>query len=205
MLNRDRLASHLQAFPRRTIPLEALRPAAVLIPLYQRKQRDYLLFTERTAHLENHAGEISFPGGSQDPDDADLSATALRETEEELGIDRSQIEVLGRLDDFYSIHGYHVVPFVGTIPGADNLRLDPFEIASTFEAPLDHFRDPSVHHVEDWSYHGRSHPVDFYQFNEHVIWGLTAAILRQFLEASAAIDEQGFAAGTVKTGSGRRR
>jgi 8-oxo-dGTP pyrophosphatase MutT (NUDIX family) len=182
MLDRNRLASHLQAFPRRTIPLGALRPAAVLIPLYQREDRDYLLFTERTAHLEHHAGEIAFPGGGHDAGDADLSATARRETEEELGIAQTQIGILGRLDDFYSIHGYHVVPFVGTIPRPDNLQHDPFEIAGTFEAPLEFFRDPSVHHVEDWQHLGRTHVVDFYQFEQHVIWGLTAAILRQFLE-----------------------
>jgi len=186
MLDRDRLASHLQTFPRQTIPLDSLRPAAVLLPLYRRDDRDYLLFTERTAHLQHHAGEISFPGGGHDAEDASLSATALRETEEELGISRAQIEVLGRLDDFYSIHGYHVVPFVGTIPVPDNLQLDPFEIAAIFEAPLDYFRDPSVHHVEDWRHHGRTHLVDFYQFEQHVIWGLTAAILRQFLEETAA-------------------
>ena len=185
MLDRNRLASHLQAFPKQTIPTDSLRPAAVLVPLYQRDGRDYLLFTERTAHLEHHAGEISFPGGGHDTVDADLSATALRETEEELGIARAQIEVLGRLDDFYSIHGYHVVPFIGTIPNPDNLQLDPFEIAGVFEAPLDHFRDPAIHRVEDWQHLGRTHMVDFYQFEEHTIWGLTAAILRQFLDETA--------------------
>ena len=86
MLDRSRLACHLQAFPKATIPVASLRPAAVLIPLYQRDGRDYLLFTERTAHLEHHAGEISFPGGGYDHSDKDLSETALRETEEELGI-----------------------------------------------------------------------------------------------------------------------
>ena len=187
MLDRNRLASHLQTFPQQTIPLGSLRPAAVLIPLYQRNDRDYLLFTERTAHLEHHGGEISFPGGGHDAGDIDLSATAKRETEEELGIARAQIEVLGRLDDFYSIYGYHVVPFVGTIPNPDNLQVDPFEIAGTFEAPLDHFRNPSIHHVEDWQHRGRTHLVDFYQFEQHVIWGLTAAILRQFLEETAGL------------------
>lgn len=185
MLDRERLTRHLKAFPRQTIPMELLRPAAVLLPLYERDGCDYLLFTERTAHLEHHAGEISFPGGGHDAEDADLSVTVLRETEEELGIAPAQIEVLGRLDDFYSIHGYHVVPFVGTIPIPDNLQPDPFEIAGTFEAPLDHFRDPSVHRVEDWKHRGRTHMVDFYQFEQHVIWGLTAAILRQFLEETA--------------------
>jgi 8-oxo-dGTP pyrophosphatase MutT (NUDIX family) len=187
MLDRKRLASHLQAFPKQTIPVGSLRPAAVLIPLYQHGDHDYLLFTERTAHLQHHAGEISFPGGGHDTDDPDLSATALRETEEELGIPRTQIELLGRLDDFYSIHGYHVVPFVGIIPRPVNLQHDPFEIAGTFEAPLDHFRNPSVHREEDWQHKGRTHPVDFYQFEKHVIWGLTGAILRQFLEETAGL------------------
>ncbi len=186
MLDRNRLASHLKAFPRQTIPLGSLRPAAVLLPLYQREGRDYLLFTERTAHLEHHAGEVSFPGGGHDAEDTDLSVTALRETEEELGIQRAFISVLGRLDDFYSIHGYHVVPFVGSIPSPDNLQLDPFEIASTFEAPVELLRDPSIHRVEDWKHRGRAHQVNFYQFGEHTIWGLTAAILRQFLEETAS-------------------
>jgi 8-oxo-dGTP pyrophosphatase MutT (NUDIX family) len=190
MLDRERLASHLQAFPRQTIPLDSLRPAAVLIPLFQHENRDYLLFTRRTEHLKHHAGEISFPGGGHDTVDADLSITALRETEEELGIAHTQIKVLGRLDDFYSIHGYHVIPFVGIIPKPDNLLLDSFEIAGTFEAPLDHFRDPSVHRVEDWQHRGRTHLVNFYQFEEHVIWGLTAEILRQFLEETVGLGEE---------------
>jgi len=187
MLDRKRLANLLQAFPRQTIPAGTLRRAAVLVPLFQRGDNDYLLFTERTAHLEHHAGEISFPGGGQDACDSDLNATALRETEEELGIDRAKIEVLGRLDDFYSVHGYHVVPFVGIIPRPDNLQHDPFEIAATFEAPLEHFRDPKVHRVEDWRHRGCTHRVDFYEFDGHIIWGLTAAILHQFLEETAGI------------------
>lgn len=185
MLDRNRLASHLQLFPRQTIPLGSLRPAAVLVPLFQRRGEDYLLFTERTAHLEHHAGEISFPGGGHDAKDGDLTVTALRETEEELGIPKNQINVLGRLDDFYSVHGYHVIPYIGVIPSPDNLQHDPFEIAGTFEAPLDYFRNPAIHRIEDWQHRGRSHRVDFYQFEEHVIWGLTAAILRQFLETTA--------------------
>ena len=187
MIDRARLSSNLQDFPRQTIARGSLRPAAVLIPLFSRDDRDHLLFTVRTGHLVHHAGEISFPGGGQDAVDADLCETALRETEEELGIERHRIEVLGRLDDFYSIHGYHVVPYVGVIPGPDQLRADPFEIAETFVAPLAHFRDPGVHHVEDWTHRGRVHAVDFYRYEHHVIWGLTAAILRQLLEETARL------------------
>jgi 8-oxo-dGTP pyrophosphatase MutT (NUDIX family) len=184
MLDRHWLSRKLQAFPRRTIPQAGLRPAAVLVPLFNVDDRDHLLFTVRTAHLQHHAGEISFPGGGQDANDATLEATALRETEEELGIASEQVTLLGRLDDFYSIHGYHVVPFVGVIPLPEQLRIDRFEIDRVFSAPLAHFREPGVHHVEDWTHEGRDYLVDFYRYSEHVIWGLTGAILRQFLEVT---------------------
>ena len=88
----------------------------------------------------------------------------------------------GRLDDFYSIHGYHVVPFVATIPSPHQLKVDPFEIEEVFTAPLKQLRDPAIHHVEDWAHKGRDFLVDFYDFQRYRIWGLTGAILRQFLE-----------------------
>lgn len=182
MLDRSWLSERLRGFPQRTIPTAALRPAAVLLPLLLRDGGEHVLFTRRTEHLPHHAGEISFPGGARHADDPDLAATALRETEEELGIPAASITLHGRLDDFWSIHGYHVVPFVGTIVHPHPYRIADFEIAEVIEAPLEHFRTPGVHHVEDWTHRGRTHEVDFYRYGEHVIWGLTAAILRQFLE-----------------------
>ena len=191
MLDRCWLRTRLHGFPQHTIPADRLRPAAVLVPLLVRDREDCLLFTRRTEHLPHHAGEISFPGGARHAEDGDLLATALRETEEELGIPAARIEVHGRLDDFWSIHGYHVVPFVGTIPHPFAYRVADGEIAEVIEAPLAHFRNPDVHHVEDWAHRGRVHPVDFYRYGEHVIWGLTAAILRQFLEVTAAPGQEG--------------
>jgi 8-oxo-dGTP pyrophosphatase MutT (NUDIX family) len=149
-----------------------------------REGEDCVLFTQRTEHLPHHGGEISFPGGARHAGDVDLAATALRETEEEIGVPVGSIELHGRLDDFWSIHGYHVVPYVGTIPYPFAYQVADQEIAKLIEAPLDHFRTPGVHHVEDWAHRGRVHPVDFYRFGEHLIWGLTAAILRQFLEVT---------------------
>jgi 8-oxo-dGTP pyrophosphatase MutT (NUDIX family) len=184
MLDRAWLSKRLQVFPQRIIPLETLRPAAILLPLLIRHGEEYVLFTRRTEHLPHHAGEISFPGGARHEDDPNLAATALRETEEEIGVPPGSVELHGRLDDFWSIHGYHVVPYVGTIPCPFTYRVADHEIAELIEAPLDHFRAPGVHHVEDWTHHGRVHPVDFYRYGEHVIWGLTAAILRQFLEVT---------------------
>jgi len=189
LLDYAQLTDALRVFPRQTISTTGLRPAAVLLPLFRQEGRDRLLFTLRTDHLEHHSGEISFPGGASDADDADLVATALRETEEEVGLPAHRIQVLGRLDDFYSIHGYHVVPFVGVIPQPKDLQLETAEIAAVFDAPLAHFRNPSIHRVEDWSHEGRIHPVDFYEYGDYVIWGLTAAILRQFLNIAEITSE----------------
>jgi|APIni6443716594_1056825.scaffolds.fasta_scaffold26838_2 8-oxo-dGTP pyrophosphatase MutT (NUDIX family) len=186
MLDRTWLNQRLHRFPQRTIPTAALRPAAVLLPLLLRNGEECVLFTRRTEHLPHHGGEISFPGGARHDADLDLAATALRETEEEIGIPAATIELHGRLDDFWSIHGYHVVPFVGTLPPACSYRIDDREIAALIEVPLDHFRNPGVHHMEDWTHRGRVHPVDFYRYGDQVIWGLTAAILRQFLEVTGA-------------------
>jgi 8-oxo-dGTP pyrophosphatase MutT (NUDIX family) len=184
MLDRAWLRQRLRAYPLRIIPAAVLRPAAVLLPLLIRNGEECVLFTRRTEHLPHHAGEICFPGGASHAGDADLAATALRETEEEIGVPAACVELHGRLDDFLSIHGYHVVPYVGTIPYPFSYQVAGHEIAELIEAPLDHFRSPGVHHVEDWTHHGRVHPVDFYRYGEHVIWGLTAAILRQFLDVT---------------------
>lgn len=201
MLDHRHLADRLRDFPRQTIAADNLRPAAVLLPLFERNGTTSLLFTVRTEQLEHHSGEISFPGGASDAADADLMTTARRETEEELGIPAASIRILGRLDDFYSIHGYHVVPFVGLIPPPETLQIAPDEIAAIFEAPVDHFRNPAVHHTEDWSHQGRLHPVDFYRYGNHVIWGLTAAILRQFLAASESATSAGQAADPLTRGT----
>jgi 8-oxo-dGTP pyrophosphatase MutT (NUDIX family) len=174
----ESLASH----PARTIEREELRPAAVLLPLFVREEQDALLFTRRTENLHHHRGEVAFPGGKRQAEDADLLATALRETEEEVGIAPADVTVLGRLDDFISIHGYRVSPFVGTIPRPDSLRVNPEEIAEVFEVPLDTLADPGIFRQEDWRHRGENHPVYFYTVGEHKIWGLTAAIVRQFFE-----------------------
>jgi 8-oxo-dGTP pyrophosphatase MutT (NUDIX family) len=167
------------------IPKGRLRPAAVLLPIYQRAGEETILFTRRTDHLEHHSGEISFPGGARHPGDPDLAATALRETEEEMGIARGDVELLGRLDDFYSVHGYHVVPYVGTFAWPYPFRVNAEEIAEVIELPVARLRDPAIFHSEDWQHRGRVHPVHFFLIDGYQIWGLTAAILKQFLELTA--------------------
>ncbi|MEZ4484406.1 MAG: CoA pyrophosphatase [Syntrophotaleaceae bacterium] len=172
----------------RSIDPGVLRPAAVLLAFYPKAGVETLLFTRRTEQLPDHAGEISFPGGRWQQGDADLTATALREAEEEMGIAPRDVTVLGRLDDFVSVYGYHVTPFVGTLPAAYPFVPDQREIAEVLEVPLADLCDPDIYHTENWRHKGRLHPVGFFSIGHHPIWGLTAAILRQFLRRIEAIE-----------------
>jgi 8-oxo-dGTP pyrophosphatase MutT (NUDIX family) len=156
-------------------------PAAVLLPLFLRNGKYCLLFTKRTNHLMHHSGEISFPGGALNPEE-EPEQGALRETWEEVGIHPAHVEILGLLDDFYSIHNYLVTPFVGLIPGDYPYSVNPDEIERIIEAPVAHFLDPAVLRIEPRQWQRRTFMVRHYDFRGDDIWGLTAAILAQFLE-----------------------
>lgn len=156
-------------------------PSAVLLPLFERDGEVRVLFTKRTEHLNHHRGEISFPGGVSHPDDASPCETALRETWEEIGIPPGEVDILGELDDFYSVHDYLVTPCVGVIRGDRPLVVNRDEIERIIVVPLKHLLRPEVFRTEDWTWRGRTHPVHFYRYLDDEIWGLTAAILSQFL------------------------
>jgi 8-oxo-dGTP pyrophosphatase MutT (NUDIX family) len=157
-------------------------PAAVLLPLFLKDGEFHLLFTKRTPHLTHHSGEISFPGGVRDPGDRDSAATALREAWEEVGILPADVEVLGELDDCHSIHNYLVTPVVGLFPADYRLTVNDAEIERIIEVPLSHFGKPGVFRVEDWQWQGKRRAMYFYVHGEDEIWGLTARILKQFLD-----------------------
>lgn len=182
MLDRALVRRRLESHPVRTLGRKELHPAAVLLPLFVKQGREHILLTRRTDHLDKHAGEISFPGGGRHSEDDDLLATALRETEEEVGIGPADVEILGRLDDILSIHDVCVSPFVGTFPYPYPFAPCDFEIAEILELPLDDFLDPGVFRCEDWSFQGRTESVCFFTVQGHEVWGLTAAILVQFLQ-----------------------
>lgn len=159
-----------------------IRDASVLVPLVQREDGLKVLLTRRTDHLHDHAGQISFPGGRKDPEDADVIATALRETEEEIGLDRLHIDVVGQLPVYTTVSHYRVTPIVGLVRPPFALKLDSFEVAEAFEVPLEFLMNPAHH---------RRHEVTFEvmrrQFlsmpwhdgrREYFIWGATAAMLR---------------------------
>jgi 8-oxo-dGTP pyrophosphatase MutT (NUDIX family) len=169
---------------------ESGRAAAVLLPLLPRPEGLHVLFTERSKELRSHAGQISFPGGSVDPTDADVRAAALREAREEVGLDEQHVEVLGTLDDCPTfVTGYVITPIVGVI---DPLTLtaagrypwapSPAEIAALHELPLADFCDPANLRVEMREREGALFELYWYTVQGTVVWGATARILNQLIQ-----------------------
>jgi 8-oxo-dGTP pyrophosphatase MutT (NUDIX family) len=175
------ISRQLALHPARPLQRQQLRPAAVLVPLFLRHDQPWVLLTRRSEHLKHHAGEISFPGGGVEPEDADLWQTALRENEEEMGIAAADVRRLGRLDDFISVYGYLVTPYVGSFRDPYPYRIASGEIAEVLEFPLQRLRDPQSYHREERRHQGRTRAVDSYRLDGHTIWGMTAAILKQLL------------------------
>lgn len=163
----------------RDYPLqEAGKPAAVLIPIIEREQALTVLFTQRAKHLKHHPGQVSFPGGKQEASDRDLQHTALRETEEEIGISANLIDVIGSLPKFRTISRYEVTPFVSFVSPNFSLNLDENEVDNVFEVPLNHLLDQSQHLIH-WVKRGEQrHPIYFIQWQDKTIWGATAAFVR---------------------------
>src|ERR1700674_441311 len=128
-----------------TPPSTALRPAAVLVPLVDHAGGMSVLLTQRTAHLSAHAGQIAFPGGRIEEHDPDAVAAALRETEEEVGLPRDRVSVIGRLDTYVTGTGFEITPIVGIVAPPFVLAIDPFEVAETFEVPLAFILDRRSH------------------------------------------------------------
>lgn len=161
--------------------------AAVLVPLVERAQGLHVLLTRRTEHLRDHAGQISFPGGRVEPDDAGPAATALREALEEVGLAPQRVEVIGRMPVYHTVTGFEVTPVVALVQPPFELALDDFEVAEAFEVPLHFLMNPANHRR-----HLFSAPDGQRQFlsmpwvgsgadgvqREYFIWGATAAMLR---------------------------
>ena len=161
---------------------EGLMPAAVMLLLY-RKGDDYcVLLNKRSMTVEYHKGEMSFPGGARDPEDADFEDTARRETYEEMGIARNDITILGRLDDNVTRSNFLVKVFVGTIPYPYEFRPSSLEIAEVVEIPLDVLQDPASWRWDSRIEDGERVAVRSYGYQEHLVYGATAKILDQFLE-----------------------
>jgi len=151
--------------------------ASVLIPLISHPQGLTVLFTQRTTHLRSHSGQVSFPGGRAEPGDASAEFTALRETEEEIGLSPSAVEVLGRLPDYRTRTGYRVTPVVGLLTPPVAFRPDPNEVAEIFEVPLDFLLDERNRQRRTREFQGQQVGYYVFEYGEKVIWGATAGML----------------------------
>lgn len=154
-----------------------INDAAVLVPFVARDGRINLLFTQRTAHLNAHAGQISFPGGRVEAGDRSREDTALRETEEEIGLARKHVQVLGTLPEYSLPTGFRITPVVGWIEAPFDTRPDPFEVADIFEIPLDHFLDVQRYQRHEYHFNGQHRHYVSIPYEGRYIWGATAGML----------------------------
>ena len=185
-LSRDWIAEQLarpappQPDARHIAPLPAgarVTHAAVLVPLIHRDDEVYVLLTQRTAHLNDHPSQISFPGGRVESADRDRTETALREAEEEIGLARSRVDLIGNLPVYEIPSGFRISPVVGWIEPPFELKLDPFEVAEAFEVPLAFFLDPANHVRRAYHFEGRDRDYIAIPYHGRYIWGATAGML----------------------------
>jgi 8-oxo-dGTP pyrophosphatase MutT (NUDIX family) len=171
--------------PGTTPPSRDLRPAAVLVPLIDRGAGMTVLLTRRTAHLSAHAGQIAFPGGRIEAHDRDANAAALRETEEEVGLPRDHVTIVGRLDTYVTGTGFEITPVVGLVRVPFPLTIDPAEVAEAFEVPLDFVLDPKNHRRIERTVEHRRRVFFVLPFEDRNIWGATAGMLVNLAEVLA--------------------
>ena len=174
------LSERLSNRTKRILEYPEYRKAAVMIIFMEMESSPYVLLTQRTDKVTTHKGQVAFPGGGFDSSDKSLLDTALRETLEEVGIEPSEIEVLGEFDEYMSIAGFHVYCYVGALNRVQKYTPSKNEIDRILEVPFSLFYNEEYTKCEKMHFGGRDYDVFFYDYNEAVIWGLTAAILTDF-------------------------
>ena len=179
---------HPHGRPGYAAPERKLKPAGVLVPIINRPSGPTILLTQRTAHLNKHAGQISFPGGGWEEVDPHLEATALRETEEEIGLHNRHIEVLGQLSMYETSTAYGVIPVVGWVEPPFDLTIDPFEVAEAFEVPLAWILERENHQKEHRVRDGRRRHYYVLPYEGRFIWGATAGMLVNLVDV---LEQQG--------------
>jgi 8-oxo-dGTP pyrophosphatase MutT (NUDIX family) len=195
---RERLATHT---PFETViePFPIRRPAGVLVPVYEGLDGELrVILTRRPWEMRSHSGEVSFPGGGQDPEDIDIEATALREAWEEIGLPAHHVEIIGQLDPLATMSsGAHISPFVGVVHGVPELVPAPREVAAILHVPFGELLDDEVFHEELWApitgmdpfpaFDGRR-PMYFFDLIGDTVWGATARMLVQLLRIATGTD-----------------
>ena len=181
----EELRRRLAAPPVRTIygdagarpDAELLTPASVLVPIVARQPELTVIFTQRAAHLKDHSGQVSFPGGRVAAGDPSAEATALRETREEIGLDPAHVELLGRMPDYHTRTGYLITPVVGIVTPPFELRADANEVDEIFEVPLAFLLDPANHQRHSREWQGSLRWFFAIPYQRYYIWGATAGML----------------------------
>lgn len=160
----------------------ALRDAAVLVPVIDHAEGARVLLTQRTATLRQHSGQIAFPGGAIDPEDISPEMAALREAEEEVGLDPAHVETVGRLPVYLAASGFRITPVLAVVRPGFTLTLNPAEVAETFEVPLSFLMNPAHHRRDSAVWKGYERHFYRMPYGERMIWGITASILRSLYE-----------------------
>lgn len=158
--------------------VDNFRSAAVLVPIILRADTPYVVLTVRGANLRKHAGQISFPGGSSEPQDESLVATALRESHEEIGLQPADVKILGYLDDYPTVTGFRVTPVVGLLDAEATMRPDGVEVSEIFEVPLTHLAEDKNYQRDTLMREGLEVPYYAIAHEHYKIWGATAGMLR---------------------------
>jgi 8-oxo-dGTP pyrophosphatase MutT (NUDIX family) len=189
-LGRDAIRELLARYePASYDPEDPGRRAAVLMLLYERDGGIHILFQKRTETVQDHKGQVSLPGGSRDPEDESLVATALRETFEEIGVQPVDIEVFGQLDELRTSTNYRITPFVGWLNRYPyEWRFSDEEVAYLLEVPLSYLRNPGTFVPDRRTINGQTYAFPSYQFGEDLIWGATARMVANFLDICAAFE-----------------
>jgi len=160
--------------------------AGVLVPLFRRDNKSFLLLTQRSSDLRKHSGQISFPGGKLENIDDSIIDTALRETYEEIGIPPQQVSIIGKFNDFSTPYYRCVTPVLAVIEPQDEYQIQEAEIDHVIEVPLEDLLDPTIHHTEQWEFEGNYYTIHFYSWAgngaQYEIWGATAGVIAQLLQ-----------------------
>lgn len=159
-----------------------LTEAGVLIPIFCKDKEYHILFTQRSHQVPHHKGQVSFPGGARSKADSSLLDTALRESWEEIGLEATDVEILGELDDYATTSGFNISPFVGFIPHPYEFRLNPYEIDDVFSVPVSVLLRKANGKQEQYTFGNQFFVSYSYEYEGRVIWGATAQILQQLLE-----------------------
>ncbi len=163
-----------------------LKKAAVLIAIVETTSKSgvqqlQIVFTKRAKHLRHHAGQVSFPGGKTEPFDKDLIATAIRETQEEIGLTIQTKNIIGQLHPYHTISGYLVTPIIAFISDNQEYKIDANEVDEVFQVPLNHFLNSNNHYALSLPIRGKKHQVHFMPYQAYNIWGATAAMLKDLI------------------------